>query len=198
VTARALAGVPVSYPRHVVCSQNRRLVSQAVGRLFSRPSHGVGFRNSVRVRRAASARRSVASRFPASEVVRGLVVRPSGPVPTVPADGAAVQVGALEGARDPVAAARAGDPAPAAAARTGSTRRSGASGGARPGAAAQRLDRLVGTPGDTVALASAAGQAALDLSKQTFRAAAARSSGTGARRSTRTGEPVVGLPTDRW
>src|SRR6266542_3343391 len=115
------------------------------------------------------------------------------------ADGrAAVQIGASEGTRDPVAATRAGDPAPAATAGTGSTRGSGNSGGARRGATAEGLVKFVGASRDGSALAPAAGQAALDVSAQTATgAAAARSSGTGARRSTRTREPVLGLPADR-
>src|SRR6266511_3360745 len=111
---------------------------------------------------------------------------------------AAVQIGASEGTRDPVAATRAGDPAPAAAAGTGPTRRSSASRGARRGATAEGLVKLVGASGDGSALAPAAGQASLDVSAQTAAgAAAARSSGTGARRSTRTREPILGLPADR-
>jgi hypothetical protein len=51
-----------------------------------------------------------------------------------------VQVGALEGARDPRAPARAGDPAPAAAASAVSSRRSRDPRGARASAAAKRLD----------------------------------------------------------
>src|SRR6266511_1893298 len=111
---------------------------------------------------------------------------------------AAVQIGASEGTRDPVAATRAGDPAPAATAGTGSTRGSGNSGGARRGATAEGLVKFVGASRDGSALAPAAGQAALDVSAQTAAgAAAARSSGTGARRSTRTREPILGLPADR-
>jgi hypothetical protein len=92
---------------------------------------------------------------------------------------AAGQVGAFEGARDPFAAARAGDAAPAAAARTGSTCRSGNSCGARPGAAAERLGESVGTSGDALALAPRAGQAPLDIPASAAGTPAARSSGGG-------------------
>jgi hypothetical protein len=72
-------------------------------------------------------------------------------------------------------------PAPTAAAGTGPTRRSSASCGARPGAAAERLVRLVGASGDGSALAPAAGQASLDVSAQT--SGGGRRSIVGCRRS---------------
>src|SRR5881275_1041285 len=59
---------------------------------------------------------------------------------------AVVQIGALEGTRDPPAPARAGDPAPAATARSGSTRRSSNFRGARPAATPERLGELVVRP----------------------------------------------------
>jgi hypothetical protein len=96
---------------------------------------------------------------------------------------------------DPRAAARAGDPAPAAAASVLSTSGSGDPGRARAGAAAERLGWSVGASGDAVALAPAAGQAALDISAPTSGTPTARSSGSGARCSARTREPELGLQT---
>src|SRR5439155_5928782 len=63
-----------------------------------------------------SARTSIASAFPDSGGCRGLVVGLSGALPSGSAGRAAVQIGALEGTRDPLAPTRVGDPAPAAAA----------------------------------------------------------------------------------
>jgi hypothetical protein len=57
--------------------------------------------------------------------------------------------------------------------------------------------QAVGESGDGSALASPAGQAAVDVFAQKPGAAAARSSATGARCSTRTREPGLGLPADR-
>jgi len=65
-----------------------------------------------------------------------------------------VQIGALEGTRDPLAPTRVGDPAPAAA---------------------KRLDESVGEPDDAASLAPPAGQSALELSTPAAGAAAARS-----------------------
>jgi hypothetical protein len=101
-----------------------------------------------------------------------------------------------KGPRDPRAPARAGDPAPAAAAGAVSTSRSGASRCVRAGAAAERLGETVCASGDAASLAPPAGQAALDLSAPTSGAAAVRSSRTGACSSTGTREPGLGLPTD--
>jgi hypothetical protein len=67
------------------------------GDLGADDPHPVGFRNQVRDLRAASARRSIASASPTSEVVRGLVARLSGTLSAASIDRAAVQIGAFEG-----------------------------------------------------------------------------------------------------
>ena len=157
----------------------------------------VWFRNSVRGRRATSARTSITSAFPDSGDCRGLVVRLSGGLPSGSTGRSAVQIGAVEGARDPGAPARAGDPAPAAAASAAPSRRSSDPRRARAGAAAKRLDESVRAPGDVAALASPAGQAALDVPAQSPGAAFARSSPADAGCSARSREPGLGLSTDR-
>ena len=90
-----------------------------------------------------------------------------GALSPVSVGGAAVQVGAFEGARDPRAPARVGDPASAAATGAVSAQRSGDPGCARAGAAAQCVDEPAGASCDAVALARPACQAALDVSAQT-------------------------------
>src|SRR6266508_7027491 len=68
----------------------------------------VGFRNPVRGRGAASGRTSIAWAFPDSGGCRGLLVRLSGALSSGSAGRAAVQIGALEGAGDPVGFANSG------------------------------------------------------------------------------------------
>ena len=84
---------------------------------------------------------AVASAFPYSGGGRGLVVRLLA-LCRLFAGGAALPFGALEGARDPGAAARARDPAPAGAAAAASTRATGCCWRRSPGAAARRLGGL--------------------------------------------------------
>jgi hypothetical protein len=126
-----------------------------------------------------------------------LSVRLPGALSLASAGCAVGQIGALEGAGDPRAPPRAGDPAPAAAASAVSTHGSGNPRGVRAGAAAERLGGSVGASGDAAALAPAAGQAALDVPAPTPGTAAARFSGPGAGSSARTREPGLGLPADR-
>jgi hypothetical protein len=147
----------------------------------------VGFRNSVGGRRAGSARRSIASRFPNF-----------GGYAWAGRSSIWDSAGCCDWSR---------------CCANRSVRRNsrscccdmswrccaGSRGGNRfdPSATAERLVRLVGTSRDGSALAPAAGQATLDVSAQAAGAAAARSSGTGTRRSTRAREPVLGLPANR-
>src|SRR6266545_2788866 len=162
----------------------------------SRRQARVGFANS------SAALPSVGvARFGALAVVEGglfaLVVCVSRCPEPVRAGMAAGAAASLEGAGDPRAPARVGDPAPAGRPTEADPGRSCSSGVAQPFVDPASLGRLSDQAGDTASLAPPACRAPLDIRAPNARATTARALAAPADPSSRRREPAVGIQTDR-